>query len=82
MNNKDKKLLYMKSEMKDEEWIKDSIIASFWKLFRFLLTEMIPIGYQNNYLVGTLIISESSNEFANCLLEKALRIDGSKMILS
>lgn len=82
MSNKDKKLLYVKSEMKEEEWIKDSIIASFWKLFRFLLTEMMPIGCQNDYLVGTLIISEKQNEFASCLLDKALRIDGNKLILS
>lgn len=82
MNSKDKKELYRKSDMRDEEMVKDSIIGSFWKLFRFLFTELIPIGYTNEYMVGSLILKDRENDFARVLLDKALRIDSNRIIVS
>lgn len=68
--------------MKDEELIKDTVFASFWKVFRFLLTEMISFGFQRGFFFGTSLVKESEYDFAKELLDKALRIDASKIVSS
>lgn len=73
--------IYKKADIVIQELSQEMELTSYWKMFRLLVNEIIPIGSVTDYLEGTLVIKGKEAEYSVTLLEKLLRNDPNSQIL-
>ena len=56
-------------------------MVALWRIFRFLWSEMLFIGIESHYIIGTYLMPEKESSFAKHLIERFLRSDMSRLII-